>query len=309
MIRPAFVWSPHYEVDIGKHVFPTQKFRLLKEAAVERLGVREEEIIESPRATREELLSVLTPEYVTDLENYKHTERTRRSELPITRSIIEGMIYTAGGTITGSRQALARKAACHFGGGYHHGFADHAEGFCYINDIAVALRVLKGSGEINKSAVIDVDVHQGNGTANIFKDDSSTLTISIHEEDQYPRTKEKSDLDIGLPANPGFHTYRRALEEAIEAAVNHQPDLVIYAAGADTFQDDQLGRLGLTKEEMQLRDELVLQTMLQHQIPFLTVVSGGYAKNLEDTIDLHLQTVDACLRLTRHANAADYALD
>jgi acetoin utilization deacetylase AcuC-like enzyme len=297
-MRPAFIWSPSYEIDIGRHVFPTSKFRLLKEGLVERGWMAAEDVLPSPRASDAELLNALTPEYLRDLVAAVRTPSVGRSELPINRTIIESMRHTAGGTLLAARTALRTGAAFHLGGGYHHGFADHAEGFCYINDIAVAAATLLHEAAVQRVCVIDTDVHQGNGTAAIFRRVPEVFTFSIHQEDLYPRDKETSDLDIGLEAHPGAALYLSELQRGVAVALDLQrPDLVFYAAGVDPFEEDQLGSLGLSFETMRIRDRVVFEACLSRRIPFVTVVAGGYARNLADTVGLHVQTVEEGLRL------------
>lgn len=291
--RPAFVWSPAYQVDIGRHVFPTEKFHLLKELLVALKVISPEEVETPPKATDEELLTVLTPEYLAALRAYIHSAATIRSELPITRSIIEGMTVSAGGSILCARRALERGLACHLGGGFHHGYPDHAEGFCYINDVAIAAAVVLGEGLARRVAVVDTDVHQGNGTAAAFRGRDDVFTFSIHEEDLYPRPKERSSLDIGLPSFPGRETYLRELDRGLQAAIGgFRPDLVIHAAGVDPFEEDQLGSLGLDRATMSDRDRAVARACFERAIPLMTVVAGGYARRVEDTVLLHARTVE-----------------
>lgn len=295
-MRPAFVWSPLYEMQIGRHVFPTQKFRLTKEALVAQGLVNEAEVELSPKATDAELVTVLTPEYLADLRGYRHTERTRRSELPITREIVEAMAHTAGGTLLCVRRALERGAACHLGGGYHHGFADHAEGFCYINDVAIAVTVARREGLVQRVAIVDTDTHQGNGTASIFADEPDVYTVSLHDESIYPRQKARSDYDVGLPPDPGAERYLGELDRALHAALAHRPGLIVHVAGVDPFEDDQLGRLRLSRDTLRERDRMVAEAAMLRGIPFVTVVAGGYARRLEDTVALHAQTVEVTIR-------------
>lgn len=303
-MRPAFIWSPTYEMSIGRHVFPTQKFRLVRELLVAQGLVREDEVELAPKASDAELLAVLTPEYLADLRGYRHTDRTRRSELPITREIVDAMAHTAGGTLLCVRRALERGAACHFGGGYHHGFADHAEGFCYINDVAVAVAVARREGLVQRVAIIDVDTHQGNGTATIFADEPDVYTVSLHDDSIYPRQKARSDYDVGFPPAPGAEAYLEELDRALHAALAHRPELLVYVAGVDPFEDDQLGRLRLSREALGARDRLVIGAAAARRIPFVTVVAGGYARRLEDTVDLHAQTVAVAIELASARAAA-----
>ncbi len=293
MPRPAIVWSPHYEMDIGVHVFPTEKFRLTLDLLVKQGLVRREEVLEPPPATEEELLTVLEPEYLADLRGVTHTTRTYGAELPISEEIVRGVTHSAGGSILAARRALEVGGACHIGGGFHHGFGDHGEGFCYINDVAVAAEVLRREGAARRIAVVDTDVHQGNGTACIFRGVPEVFTFSIHQELLYPFPKVvRSDLDIGLPAQPGEQTYLRELAKGIRASVEEfRPELVIYVAGVDPFENDQLGSLGLSMAAMRERDRMVLEAVHRLGIPFVTVTAGGYSYDLRETVALHAQTV------------------
>lgn len=296
MPRPIFVWNPDYEIPIGRHVFPSVKFRLLKEALVERGIVREGEVEISEPATDDQLETVLDSRYLKALRTYEHSEATIRSELPISRPIIEGVVATAGGSIRCAVRALKHGAACHLGGGFHHGYGDHAEGFCYINDVAVAAGVVFREGRAKRITIVDTDVHQGNGTANIFFSIPEIFTFSIHQEDLYPRPKEAGDLDIGLPQDPGADVYLDELQRGLGISIDgHRPDLVIHVAGVDPFEEDQLGRLNLDRVTMARRDELVANHCARLGIPLMTVVAGGYARRLEDIIDLHVQTVEAVI--------------
>lgn len=289
--RPAFVWHADYELDIGRHVFPTSKFRRVRESLIADGLVADGEIQTPDHATDAELLSVLAPEYLADLRAYRHTARTMRSELPITREIVEGCVRAAGGTVLAARRALEVGAACHLGGGFHHGFAGHAEGFCYINDVAIAAATLRAEGLVKRVAVIDTDVHQGNGTAAIFKGVDEVFTFSIHQQDLYP-VKQQSDLDIGLPHPIGDAGYMAALSPAIDRIVREfRPELAIIVAGVDPYEGDQLGELGLTMAGMEQRERATIAPLVRAGIRFVTVTGGGYARRLDDTVALHAQTV------------------
>ncbi|HUP20811.1 MAG TPA: histone deacetylase, partial [Gemmatimonadota bacterium] len=250
--------------------------------------------------TREELLRVHTPEYLADLDGAVHTPRTRMSELPISRPIVEFFVLAAGGTTAAARIALERGWAAHVGGGFHHAFADRAEGFCYLNDLAVAARTLLAEGAVERVAVIDADVHQGNGTAAIFQGDPAVYTMSIHQEDNYP-VKERSDLDVGLlswdPSRPGSgyvtdDVYLEVFEPAVTRTLEtHRPDLVLYQGGADPYEDDQLGGLRLTMEGLARRDAIVFCACRERGVPWATTCGGGYAHELADTISIHTGTI------------------
>lgn len=295
--RPAFVFHPAYEIDIGKHVFPTEKFRLMKESLLELRLVSEEEIRIPEKATEQELLSVLDQEYLSDLNSYTHTSRTQKSELPISKSIVEGVKHTAGGSILSARLAMEVGACCHIGGGFHHGFHDHAEGFCYINDVAVAAQVMVDEGLCRKVAIIDIDVHQGNGTAKIFENEDRVFTFSIHQDLLYPK-KETSDLDVGCHINIGDENYLAELRKPMEFIVNEvKPDLALIVAGVDPYENDKLGDLRLSWSGMEQREYAVLEPLRKNQIPFVTVTGGGYSRDLEETVGLHVQTIQVALNI------------
>ena len=200
-------------------------------------------------------------------------------------------------TLTAARLAPADGVAVHIGGGFHHGFANHGEGFCLFNDVAVTIEVLRQEGSVSRVAVVDLDVHHGNGTAMIYGMDSAVFTFSMHEQHNYPVFKPRGSLDIGLPAGTGDTTYLKKLEAALPQVTAHEPDLVFYLAGADPFEGDQLGNLKLTKDGLRKRDRLVLRAMRESGLPVVTVLAGGYAKQLTDTVDIHLATIDEALTL------------
>ncbi len=292
---PSFVWHPDYEIDIGRHVFPTEKFRLYKDLIVAEGFVNEEDIEIPPKATDEELLTVLEPDYLEDLRSYAHTQRTIRSELPISANIVEGCVHTAGGTILATQRALENGAAIHFGGGFHHGFAGHAEGFCYINDVAVAAAVAIERGWCSRVAVIDTDVHQGNGTARVFRNEPRVYTMSIHQDLLYPK-KEQGDLDIGCHEMIGDDGYCELLTDAVVKVIDEfKPELAIIVAGVDPYEGDRLGNLGLTFAGMKRREHITLKPLARSGIPFVTVTGGGYSRDLNDTIMLHAQTARAAV--------------
>ena len=209
MATPRFVYSPNYYCDIGAHVFRTDKYRLLYEKMLAEGLVSADDFLAPHPATPAELEFVHTPHYVTDLYSYRHTSRTIRSQLPISREIVEAFVLGAGGTILACRLAVAEQTmTMNLAGGFHHAFADWAEGFCYINDVAVGVAAARADGRIERAMVVDCDLHQGNGTASIFLDDPTVFTFSIHQENNYP-IKEPGDLDVEVPVDdaPG-HPHR-----------------------------------------------------------------------------------------------------
>lgn len=296
-MRPAFVYSPKYDVDAGGHVFPFRKYKLIRARLVEEGLVDGDEFIEPGAPPDEDLLLVHTEAYLDDLRTLRWTMRTMRSELPLTHEIVQGFVIGAGGTTLAGREALSRGMAVHVGGGLHHAFPDHGEGFCYINDIAVGVRKLQKENLIEKAAVIDCDLHQGNGTAVIFQEDPSVFTFSIHQENLYP-IKERSDLDIGLPDFAGDDEYLPHLTENVPRILEeHKPDIVVYAAGADPYKGDKLGTLQLTIDGLKQRDEIVLGECKKRGIPGVVVLAGGYAWDTKDTVEIHLNTCKVALGL------------
>ncbi|HEY3215182.1 MAG TPA: histone deacetylase [Candidatus Eisenbacteria bacterium] len=294
----AVVHSPEYECDIGLHVFPTEKFALVRRSLVQS-GVVDDAAIACPvPAPREDLLLVHTEEYLSDLDHLRWTPRTACSELPLTAEIVRAYVLAAGGTTLAGREALARGVGVNLGGGFHHAFAELASGFCYINDLAVAIRVLQRDGGIGRAAVVDCDLHQGNGTAHLFRHDDRVFTFSIHQEHLYP-VKERSDLDIGLENATCDEEFNRRLAEGLERVWAHRPELVLYQAGADPFEDDQLGSLRLTFAGLETRDRLVLEGCAERDIPVVVTLGGGYARRVSDTVRIHTTTCQIAIRLAR----------
>jgi acetoin utilization deacetylase AcuC-like enzyme len=206
-------------------------------------------------------------------------------------------VLTAGGSIVACRKALERGISANIGGGLHHAFADQAAGFCYINDIAVGIRAAQAEGLIERAAVIDCDLHQGNGTARIFEGDDSVFTFSMHQENLYP-AKEKSDLDIGLPDGTGDDLYLSKLMKALPEVLDRaEPELVVYQAGADPYAEDQLGNLTLSLEGLRDRDRLVLGACHERGIPTVITLGGGYARKPADTVTIHATTCRVAMAL------------
>lgn len=257
------------------------------------------DLLEAPRATREQLLLTHTADYLDDLEQLRWTPRTMWSELPLTEEIVKAYCVAAGGTLHAAREALERGIGINVGGGFHHAFADKAEGFCYVNDLAVAIRALQHGAGVRRAAVIDLDVHQGNGTAGIFRDDPSVFTLSIHQEDNYPIPKERSDLDVGLANETGDAEYLARLDEALERVWAFAPEIVLYQAGADPYTDDLLGGLALSLEGLEARDRRVLEGAAGRGIPAVVTLGGGYAQRVEDTVAIHARTCRVAIAAAR----------
>lgn len=298
------VYSPRAWADIGPHVFPMEKYAGVYRRLVEEDGLRDP--LRPASSPREELLRVHTAAYLDDLDAGVHTWRTAASELPLSEEIAQFFRLACGGTALAARRALERGWAVHLGGGFHHAFQERAEGFCYLNDLAVAARAVQAEGLVERVAVVDLDVHQGNGTAAIFRGDATVYTFSVHQEDNYP-VKEPGDRDIGLVSydhrrsgSPWVEDglYLEILEAALpEVLEEARPDLVLYQAGADPYRYDQLGGFRLTLEGLARRDEIVFAACRERDVPVATTFGGGYAAHVEDTIAIHLATVRAARRV------------
>jgi len=295
-VTPPFVHSLRYEVDIGPHVFPVAKYRLVRERLIARGLASAADFAEPEMPSTEELTRVHEPAYLEDLRRLRVTARTASSELPLTREIVEAFTLAAGGTLLAARRALETGAALHIGGGLHHAFRDRAEGFCYVNDVAVAARALLAEGRIERAAVIDLDVHQGNGTARIFAEEPAVFTFSVHQENNYP-VKERSDRDVGLDDGAGDDEYLAVLEREVPPILDrHRPEIAFYLAGADPYERDQLGGLALTLAGLRERDRRILAWCRERGVPVCVVLAGGYAQLESDTVAIHAATAEEVLR-------------
>ena len=311
------VYSDRYHVDIGAHVFHMGKYAKVRDGLVSRGLAGPASMVEPSPAGWDDLALVHTAEYLekTRSGGFRASELALL-ELPWSPSVADGFRLMAGGTIAAARLAveagarLARDAgggaggsggrlaaAANLGGGFHHAFPSHGEGFCLYNDVAVAIRALQRDGAIRRAAVVDADVHQGNGTAFIFDGDSSVFTFSIHQEHNYPHVKPRGSLDVGLPDGTDDRGYLHALERALPAVIDSRPDLIVYVAGADPYLEDQLGGLCLTYEGLRGRDFLVLSAARDAGIPAAIVFAGGYARRVEDTAAIHIATIEEAVRL------------
>jgi len=287
------IHHPLYEVNIGAHVFVTAKFRLVRERLIEDGTITEADILTPEPATDADVALVHTPEWLKKIKSGWLTDAEEMLlEVPYSAELREAMWLCAGGSTLTGRQALEHGVASHVGGGFHHAYPDHGEGFCLINDVAVAIRMLQRDHQIERAMVIDLDVHHGNGTAVIFTGDPSVFTFSMHQQNNYPALKPRSDLDLGLPDRIGDQEYLALLEEHLpEIVASHRPDLVYYLAGADPYEHDQLGGLGLTLDGLRQRDRLVMDVLGKAGVPVATMTAGGYAMDPRDTVEIHAGTV------------------
>jgi acetoin utilization deacetylase AcuC-like enzyme len=292
MLPFKLVYHPRYDLNLGPHVFPSQKFRLLYELLVSEKIASADDIIEPERAADEDLLRVHTPEWVSKLKNGTLTaSEIMKLEVPYSAELAEAVWLAAGGTILAGQLALRDGFASNLTGGFHHAYANHGEGFCALNDVAIAIGRLQHDQLIRKAMVVDTDVHHGNGTAHIFRNDDSVFTLSIHQRHNYPADKPPSNLDINLDDGVEDEEYLSVLLPAVEKSLNDfRPDILFYLGGADPFCEDQLGGLRLTKSGLKSRDKGVFQLARGRNIPVATTLAGGYARRVEDTIRIHANT-------------------
>jgi len=295
MIDYRIFYSPYYYADIGEnHVFPIKKFELVRDKLLKEGTLQLSEIVEPKPAAIGDVLLVHTEDYITRLRNGTLTTREiRRLGLPWSKSLVRRSFLAISGTINAARYALKNAVASNLAGGTHHSFPDRGEGFCVLNDVAVAIRVLQKENLAQRFLIVDCDVHQGNGTAFIFKEDANVFTFSMHGAKNYPLFKENSTLDIELPDKTGDKEFLEILAEALPRIFTHEPDIVFYLGGADPFEKDKLGRLGLTIEGLRQRDEMVLNFAREREIPIVTTMSGGYAQDINDTVEIHCNTIRA----------------
>ena len=287
------IWHEDYEFDIGAHVFPTQKFRLVKDRLIEDRTITPADIVRPEPATDDQIELVHTAEFVSKInEDELSYQEQMILEVPFSAELRHGMWLCAGGSILTGRLALEHGLACHIGGGFHHAFANHGEGFCLINDVAIAIRTLLREGLIARAMVVDCDVHQGNGTAAIFAGDPAVFTFSMHQQRNYPPLKPPSDLDLGLDDHTGDEEYLSLIDRHLPNIVeSHRPQLAFYLAGADPYREDQLGGLDLTIAGLRARDERVINILRDAGVPVATTTAGGYAISQGDTVEIHCNTI------------------
>ena len=287
------IYSDQYDLNLGNHVFPSIKYRLIKEKLLRDSIAVPQDFIEPPPASDDEVALVHDRTYIAKLQAAKLSYlELMHLEIPYSPELVRAVWLSAGGSILAGRRALEDGVGMNLGGGFHHAFPDHGEGFCVLNDFAIGIRRLQKDKVIERAMTVDCDVHQGNGTAFIFANDASVFTLSIHQERNYPYPKPPSTLDINLRDGAEDAEYLRELEEGLEHALRgFQPDLIYYVAGADPYRDDQLGGLKLSIEGLERRDRLVFEKARAKKIPVAAVFAGGYARHVEDTIRIHTNTV------------------
>jgi acetoin utilization deacetylase AcuC-like enzyme len=295
-----FIYSDKYYLNWQGHIFPIEKFRLVYQKLIDEKIVTSENLLTPKPATEEDVLLVHTPEYLRRLKALSKDpwQGIMEFEVQVSDDVIKAFYHQTGGTILASRVALEKKTAVmNLGGGFHHAFSSHGEGFCLINDLSVAIRVMQKERQIKRAMVIDCDLHQGNGTAHIFQKDNDVFTFSIHQENNYP-IKQKSDLDIGLADFTSDEEYLGQLIRHIPQIIEkHKPELILYQAGADPYEKDQLGLLKLTKEGLRKRDELVIGLSSDYHVPIAATLGGGYPANIQDVVEIHCQTAKSAIKM------------
>jgi acetoin utilization deacetylase AcuC-like enzyme len=323
MLPFKLIYSDAYYLPIGAHVFPAEKYRRIHDRLLQ-AGVAEASDFVTPQSASDaDILLVHTPQYVHKLKTGTLSAREELElEVPYSPELVRAFWMAAGGSILAADYALQNRVAFNIGGGFHHAFPDHGEGFCMIHDVAVAIRRMQRDKKITRAMTVDCDVHHGNGTAVIFagmrtpagplpSTSASTLassaappprtrfsgdvfTISLHQENNYPMWKPPSTIDVGLPDEIGDDDYLAWLDNALSSGLRQfDPELICYVAGADPYREDQLGGLSLSIEGVKRRDELVFKVARAREIPVMVTFAGGYAQKVEDTVTIHCNTVIA----------------
>ena len=332
MLPFKLIYSDAYYLPIGQHVFPAEKYRRIHRRLIE-TGVADPSDFVTPQpASEQDILLVHTPAYVNKLKTGTLSAREElQLEVPYSPELVHAFWLAAGGSILAAEYALKDGVAVNIGGGFHHAFPDHGEGFCMIHDVAVAIRRMQKDGKIRTAMTVDCDVHQGNGTAAIFAGTRTSsdplpstgpsvlgrkplmrgahagdvFTISLHQENNYPMHKPPSSIDVDLPDGITDDDYLAWLDNALSSGLRQfEPDLICYVAGADPYREDQLGGLQLSLEGLKRRDELVFRVAKARDIPVMVTYAGGYASKVEDTVTIHSNTVIAVAEVFQPAPKA-----
>jgi acetoin utilization deacetylase AcuC-like enzyme len=280
-----------------KHRFPIAKYELLRRRVVADGLVPLDRVHDPARAPEDALRRVHTDDYVSRLTDGRLSiEELRRIGLPWSEALVERSYRAVGGTCEAARAALEAGVAMNLAGGTHHAFADRGEGFCVLNDVAIAIRMLQNERRIRRAAIIDLDVHQGNGTHAIFAGDPSVFTYSMHGGRNYPFAKVAGCVDVELEDGTGDEEYLALLAATLPGVLSAaQPDLVVYLAGADPYVGDRLGRLGMSLDGLARRDAMVLSACREVGIPVAITIAGGYGRDIGDTVQAHVNTVRVAL--------------
>jgi acetoin utilization deacetylase AcuC-like enzyme len=322
MLPFKLIYSDDYFLPIGAHVFPAEKYRRVHDRLIHDEVAEPSDFIAPQAASDQDILLVHTPQYVQKLKTGTLSGREQQEmEIPYSPELVRAFWLAAGGSILAAQHALQDRVAFNIGGGFHHAFPDHGEGFCMIHDVAVAIRRMQRDDKIRTAMTVDCDVHHGNGTAAIFAGtrtpgeplpstsaapgpvpagkirhahSGDVFTISLHQHNNYPAWKPHSWIDVDLPDGTGDDDYLAWLDNALSSGLRQfEPELICYIAGADPYREDQLGGLALTLEGLKRRDELVFRVARARNIPVMVTYAGGYARRVEDTVTIHCNTVIA----------------
>lgn len=323
------VYSDQYFLPIGAHVFPAQKYRMIHDRLLSIAEADGDDFIAPEAASDDDVRLVHGAGYVDRLLNGEVTKPEElQMELPYSPELVKAFWLSAGGSILASERALDNGICVNIGGGFHHAHPDHGEGFCMIHDVAIAIRKMHKVGRIRRAMTVDCDVHDGNGTAAIFPpkqrsgrplpsfsaaqvqskavetaaaDGVDVFTISLHQANNYPAYKPPSSIDVNLPDGVEDRQYLAWLDQALSSGLRtFSPDLLCYIAGADPYVDDQLGGLALTIDGLKRRDQLVFQVAKARGIPVMVTSAGGYARNVQDTVTIHVNTILAAKEIWRN---------
>src|SRR5258708_11439527 len=287
------VYHERYDLNLGPHVFPSKKFRLIYEMLLREGIAAPEDFLRPAHASHESILRVQTADGVRQLKTGTLTaSELMLLEVPYSKELVEAVWLAAGGTILAGQCALRDGFGANVSGGFHHAHPGHGEGFCAIHDVAVGIRKLQADGAVKKAIVVDTDVHHGNGTAAIFRNDPTVFTISIHQENNYPAHKPPSSIDLNIADRADDDEYLGVLIPTVQKALDEfQPNILFYVGGADPYCEDQLGGLSLTKEGLKQRDRQIFEEARHRRIPVVTTLAGGYARRVEDTVRIHVNTI------------------
>jgi acetoin utilization deacetylase AcuC-like enzyme len=291
------VYHDGYDLNLGSHVFPSKKYRLIRDRMIEEHFAEPGDFVEPEPASDEDLMLVHQRGWVTRLKHgtLDYLELLKL-EIPYSHQMVQAFWLAAGGTTLAARLALDQRIGFNVGGGFHHAFPGHGEGFCAIHDVAVAIRKLQAEKRIERAMVVDVDVHDGNGTAAIFAGDQTVFTLSIHQLNNYPSIMPPSTLDVDMEDGAGDDEYIERLEAACRKGMSEfRPELLMYVAGADPYREDQLGGLSLSIEGLKARDRMVFGLAREHGAAIAVTLAGGYAMKVEDTVTIHSNTAKAAL--------------
>lgn len=309
MLPFKLVYHDGYDLNLGAHVFPSQKYKLIAQRLQADGIASQEDFLRPESASDADILRVHTEEWVGKLKTGTLTRSDiMKLEVPYSQELVEAFWLAAGGTIAAAQASLRDGFGCNLGGGFHHAYPGHGEGFCAIHDVAVAVRRMQSDGAIHKAMVVDTDVHQGNGTAAIFGKDDSVFTLSIHQANNYPAHKPASTLDLNLEDGVSDEEYLGTLLPAVRRGIEKfQPDIIFYVGGADAYREDQLGGLDISMNGLKVRDTWVFEEARQRGIPVVTTLAGGYARRVEDTVQIHINTILAAREVSEkfpHARPA-----